>query len=374
MEKKVLGGKDKVKVAVVQTPPVFLDKEKTIAKACEKIIEAGNNGAELISFAETFIPTYPYWGAGWEIDNQDWAIANITLQENSVVIPSDDTEILCEAARKADAYVVMGLNEMDDRLGSRTIFNSLLFISREGKIMGRHRKLMPTYMEKLYWGFGDASDLNVFDTDIGRIGGLICWENHMILIRAAMITKGEEIHCCCWPGSWSFKGPRVLEPIADDSCDLYAAVREHAFEMGGYVLSNSGILTKDDVPDDFPYKDTMNFDWAIGGSCIAGPDSSYLADPVFNEDTILYSELEANVIKAVRVVFDQLGHYSRFDVATLALRDEPWVPYVPIKDLSQRVLARLSFSEMKRISEEVEVDMETMEKILLELEKAARVS
>ena len=121
MEKKVLGGKDKVKVAVVQTPPVFLDKEKTLAKACEKIVEAGNNGAELINFAETFIPTYPYWGAGWEVGGEDWAIANISLQENSVVIPSDDTEILCEAARKADAYVVMGLNEMDDRLGSRTI-------------------------------------------------------------------------------------------------------------------------------------------------------------------------------------------------------------------------------------------------------------
>lgn len=374
MEKKVLGGKDFVKVAVAQTAPVFLDKEKSIEKACGIIVEAGNNGAELINFGETWIPAYPYWAFDYSSDAGEWLQANLALQDNSVVIPSDDTEKLCEAARKGDIHVVIGCNELDDRLGSRTLYNTLVFISREGKLLGRHRKLMPTYTERMFWGCGDASDLRVFETDIGRIGGLICWEHHMILARAAMITKGEEIHIAVWPGSWHGEGPRLSEPCADERCDLYPAIREHAFEMGGYVLSSSVFMKKDDVPDSFPYKDSMNMDWAIGGSAIVGPNSLYVAGPVWNEDTILYGELNAAFIKAMKAVFDQLGHYSRYDVATLALREEPWVPYVSVRDLAQKGLAKISYRDMKRISEETEVDMEKLEGIIVELEKVARGS
>jgi amidase/nitrilase len=193
----------------------------------------------------------------------------------------------------------------------------------------------------------------------------------MMLARAAMITKGEEIHIAVWPGSWHAEGPRLSEPCADERCDLYPAIREHAFEMGGYVLSSSILMTMDDVPDSFPYKDSMNMDWAIGGSAIVGPNSSYVAGPVWNEDTILYGELNAAFIKAMKVIFDQLGHYSRYDVATLALREEPWVPCVSVKALAQKGLAKVSSQDLKRISEEVEIDQKKLEDIILELEKLA---
>jgi len=173
-EKKVLGGREKVKVAVVQASPVFMDKERTIEKACKLIGEAGGNGAELVVFPEAFIPGYPaIYTGGWESKPSEWAPYMVALQDNSVLINSVDTEVLGEAAREAGTYTVIGCNELDDRLGSRTVYNTLIFIGRDGKVMGRHRKLMPTYTERTYWGWGDATDLKVFDTDIGRIGGLI---------------------------------------------------------------------------------------------------------------------------------------------------------------------------------------------------------
>jgi len=299
---------------------------------------------------------------------------NLAYQDNAVVSPSEDTERLSEAARKGDLHVVMGCTELDDRLGSRTLFNSLLFISREGKLLGRHRKLVPTYSERMYWGGGDASDLRVFETDIGRIGGLVCWENHMILVRATMITKGEEIHIAVWPGTSIGTGPRLQEPCTDESSDHYPVIREYAFEMGGYVLSAANFIPKDEVPEDFAYKDIMNIDTAVGGSAVVGPNSTYIVNPIWNKDTILYADLDAAMIKLMKVIFDTLGHYSRYDVATLAVREDPWVPCVTMKDLAPKALARFSYQDMKRISEEVEVDVEKVEKIVLELEKASRVS
>ena len=142
-----------MKVAVAQAAPVFMDKEKTLEKACRVIREAGDNGAELIAFPEAFIPGYPaYYTVGYETPPHDWTDFMIALQDNSIVIPGDDTEMLAEAARAADAHVVIGCNELDDRKGSRTVYNSLLFISREGKVLGRHRKLMPTYTERSLLG------------------------------------------------------------------------------------------------------------------------------------------------------------------------------------------------------------------------------
>ena len=126
----------------------------------------------------------------------EWTDFMIALQDNSLQIPSEDTKILGEAAKEAGTYVVMGCNELDDRPGSQTVYNSLLFIDKNGEVMGKHRKIMPTYTERIYWGQGDASDIKVFDTDIGRIGGLICWENHMTLVRAAMIHRGGRVSHC----------------------------------------------------------------------------------------------------------------------------------------------------------------------------------
>ena len=191
---KVLGGRNKVKVAVVQTPPVYLDREQTIERACQKIAEAAAHGAELIAFTETWLAGYPYWGEGWSSKLQEWIPVRVRFYDNALLIPSEDTDILCGAAAKANAHVVIGCNELDSRRAVHTLYNTLLFIDRSGKILGRHRKTVPTFVERAVWGFGDGTDLITYDTDIGRIGGLICWENYMPLARVALYQSVVEIY------------------------------------------------------------------------------------------------------------------------------------------------------------------------------------
>jgi amidase/nitrilase len=373
MSKKILGGREKVKVAVVQASPVFMDKEKTIEKACRLIKEAGRNGAQLIAFSEAFIPAYPaYYTVGYETNPHEWSDYMIALQDNSVVIPSEDTETLGQAAKEAESYVAIGCNELDSRLGSRTVFNSLLFIGKDGDVMGRHRKLMPTYTERIYWGQGDASDIKVFDTDIGRIGGLICWENHMTLVRAAMIHRGEEFHVAVWPGNWKRGETKLLD--ADTSpggalCNLQSLIRVHAFEAGAFVLSACGFLTPEDFPDRWHHirdSNHINYSWASGGSAIVNPGGRFLVEPNFEKDAILYAECYANQIKSVKAVFDSLGHYSRWDVARLSVRREGWAPEVPLKEHSDYELPE---GELRRISEEYEISEDKLESLLQEIRK-----
>ncbi|MGH7908727.1 MAG: carbon-nitrogen hydrolase family protein [Thermodesulfobacteriota bacterium] len=375
MSKKILGGREKVKVAVVQASPVFMDKQKTIEKACDLIKDAGKNGAELIAFSEAFIPGYPaYYTVGYETNPHEWTDYMIALQDNSVVIPSKDTEILGQAAKEAGSYVVIGCNELDNRPGSCTVYNSLLFIGKDGNFMGRHRKLMPTYTERLYWGQGDASDIKVFDTDIGRIGGLICWENHMTLVRAAMIHRGEEFHIAVWPGNWKRGEAKLLD--ADTSpggalCNLQSLIRVHAFEAGAFVLSGCGFLTPEDFPKRWHYirdSDHTNYSWASGGSAIVNPAGRFLVEPNFEKDAILYAECYANQIKAVKAIFDSLGHYSRWDVARLSVRREAWVPEVLFNEPSTSE-DELPPSELRRISEEFEISVDKLESLLDEIRK-----
>jgi len=373
MGKKILGGRDKVKVAVVQASPVFMDKEGTIKKACGLIKDAGKNGAELVAFSESFIPGYPaYYTVGYETPPHEWTDFMIALQDNSIVIPSEDTAVLGEAAKEAGSYVVIGCNELDDRPGSRTVYNSLLFIDKNGEIMGRHRKIMPTYTERIYWGQGDASDIKVFDTDIGRIGGLICWENHMTLVRAAMIHRGEEFHIAVWPGNWKRGEEKLVD--ADTSpggihCNVQSLIKVHAFEAGAFVLSGCGYLDSDDFPEKWHgIRDGghINYDWARGGSSIVNPAGRYLAEPNFEKDAILYAECYANQIKAVKAVFDSLGHYSRWDVAQLAVRKEGWEPEFELND-NLKPQIDLADSELKRISEQYEISLENLESLIEEL-------
>ena len=372
MSKTILGGKEKVKVAVVQASPVYMDKEKTIEKACALIKEAGRNGAELITFSEAFIPAYPaYYTLGYETPPHEWTDFMIALQDNSVVIPSEDTQILGEAAKEANAYVVIGCNDLDNRPGSRTVYNSLLFIDRNGKVMGKHRKLMPTYTERVYWGQGDGGDIVVFDTDIGRIGGLICWENHMTLIRAAMIHKGVEFHVAVWPGNWKRGENQLLDPDTSPGgamCNLQSLIKVHAFEAGAFVLSGCGYLSSEDFPEkwhDIRDGNHMNYDWACGGSSIVNPAGRYLAEPTYEKDAVIYAECHANQIKAVKAVFDSLGHYSRWDVAQLALNDKSLEPEFINKQNTHPV--ELPNIELRRISEQYEISMDTLESLIGEL-------
>ncbi len=187
----------KYKVAAVQASPVFLDREATVEKACRLVEEAASQGAALVVFPETWLPGYPVWTSAvsrWNYSPAKKVYAR--LYKNAVDIPGPVTERLGEAARKAGIFLVMGIHE---RTRSGTLYNTILFIGKDGRLLGKHRKLVPTYHERMVWAYGDASTLKVFDTEIGCLGGLVCWEHWMPLARYALYTQGEQVHAALWP-------------------------------------------------------------------------------------------------------------------------------------------------------------------------------
>lgn len=352
---KVLNGRQEVKVAVVQTPPVFLNKEKTIDRACKKIKEAADNGAELIVFPEAWISGYPYWGEGWESSLNDWMEVRIQFYDNALIVPSEDTDRLCKAAADADAHVVIGCNEMDPRPEVHTIYNTLLFIDRSGKILGRHRKVLPTFVERAVWGNGDGTDLVSYETDIGRIGGLICGEHLMTLIRARMILQGEDFHVAVFPGAFALhSGPKLEEPDREGEFFWgHTLVRAHALESGSFVLSSCGYITKDDLPAGFPLQATVNVDYAHGGSSIIAPLGIPLAPPT-SGDTIVYAVCQADMIKVWKAIIDTTGHYARPDIVTLDYHATSYSTMV-------EGFERKSADEVERIAERHGVSRAAME-------------
>jgi nitrilase len=297
------------KSAVVQAAPVFLDKDGCIEKTCKLIEEAGGNGARLVVFPETYIPTYPYWIRDL-VDRTPCHEAFVQLFRNAISVPSMETEILARSAKKADTYVVVGINEVD----GGTIYNSNLHISARGKVLGVHRKLMPTFTERAVWGFGDGSTLQVFDTEIGRLGSLVCYEHHMPLVKFAMFSKREQIHAACWPGL------KRINHVAE------AASRQYAFEGQVFVFASAGILLEDTVPNEFVLREHIIK--ANGGSAIIDPLGRVLAGPVYDREEILYADIDLDSIVKAKYVIDSVGHYSRSEVAQLFLNEEPFHPVV----------------------------------------------
>src|SRR4029453_2382769 len=275
-------GSETIVVAAVQAAPVFLDRDATVEKAVSLIEEAANEGAKLVAFPETWIPGYPSWiyhAAKWDDPGSKRAFAQ--LLANSVQGPSPSTDALCVAAREAGVHVVVGIHERDSDFSTGTIYNSLVFISPQGEILGTHRKLVPTHAERIVWGRGDGSTLHVFETPLGRLGGLICWEHWMPLTRFAMHAKGEQIHVAAWPD-------------ADEVHHL--ASRHYAFEGRCYVVCVGSYTTAADLPEDFELADAMGVaddDVVLtGGSGIVGPDGRWLAGPVDGREGIVYAELD----------------------------------------------------------------------------------
>jgi nitrilase len=359
----LLGGQKIVRVAIIQSSPAYLDKEKTIEKSKQKISEAAAQGANIIVFPEAWLSAYPYWipTALGEEDNSKYGKAISMMQDSSIQIPSEDTAKLCDAARKHRVNLVLGCNELSSIPGSRTIYNSLLFIGSDGALLGRHRKLMPTHEERLVWGMGDGRDLRIYETNAGRIGGLICWENHMILARAAMIMKGEEFHVAVWPGSWNGTSKKLNDPDPEGKfCDVFPAIREHAFESGAFVISACPYITRDQIPVEFPYRDKMNIGWACGGSAVVDPFGNYLSEPLFGRESIIYSNCDADSIKVAKAFFDSLGHYARFDVARLDLIEEE-----EDKAKSSHIShpEKISESELKRLAEKYDIDRQKIEEL-----------
>lgn len=303
-----------IKAAAVQAEPVVLDREATVAKACQLISESAANGAQLIIFPEMFIPTFinsAVWGRGLcNFGTPNAKRAWSRLWQNSVEIPSHTTDRLCKAASDAEAVIVMGLNERESQ--SRSLYNTLLFINSDGTILGKHRKLMPTNHERLVHGTGDGSTLQIYDTPVGRIGGLICWENWMPLARFALYSQGEQIH---------------IAPTADDDDErTQINIRNTAIEGGVFVISVCMILRKESFPKDFDFQQELaeaGEDIETGGSAIIGPDGSYLAGPLWKEEGILYAELDLNRVIEQSQLLDVAGHYARPDVLSLHLNATP---------------------------------------------------
>jgi len=316
---------DLLKVALIQQAPVFLNVGQSLLKACDLIERAADEGAEVIIFPETWLPGYPVWldvapnAALWDYPPAK-ALYRL-LAENSVCVPGRCLDALLRAANRAGAYVIMGAHE---RLGG-TLYNTMISIGRDGRTFRLHRKLIPTYTERMVWGRGDGSTLSVLSTEYGNIGGLICWEHWMPLARAAMHAKHETLHVAQWPAV------RELHQIAS---------RHYAFEGQCFVLAAGCILSRRDIIQGYESLNLSN-DAAIdileaipgddgrlllnGGSAVIGPDGAYLAGPVFDESCILYADIEPARITEGHMVIDTGGHYSRPDVFQLQVNDRPQV-------------------------------------------------
>ena len=302
----------------MQASPIFSSRDKTIDKAVRLIKEAADGGADLVAFPETWIPGYPAWifgAAGWDDEPPKRAFER--LQRNAVEVPSPATDVLCKAARANRIAVVMGINERDTLYSRGTLYNSLLFISEEGEILGVHRKLLPTHAERILWGQGDGSTLHVFDTPLGRVGGLVCWEHWMPLTRFAMHAKGEQIHVAAWP-----EVPEIHQ----------LASRHYAFEGRCFVICVGSYFTTNDIPEDFEVPEALGAagdfgqDAGIilpGGSGIIGPDASWIAGPVAGKETIVYGEADLSQIGREQLALDSVGHYNRPDVFQVTIDERP---------------------------------------------------
>jgi nitrilase len=300
------------KVAAVQASPVFLDRDATIDKACELIAEAGREGARLIVFPEAFIPAYPDWV--WKIPSGEEEVLNELYAEllaNSVTIPGDATERLCRAARLANAYVAIGMSERNAEASGASLYNTLLYIDAQGQILGKHRKLVPTGGERLVWAQGDGSTLQVYDTPLGKLGGLICWENYMPLARYTMYAWGTQIYVAA---TWDRGQPWL------------STLRHIAKEGRVYVIGCCIAMRKDDIPDRYAMKQKFYAEadeWInIGDSAIVNPEGQFIAGPVRKQEEILYAELDPKMMQGPKWMLDVAGHYARPDVFQLTVHTD----------------------------------------------------
>jgi nitrilase len=350
-----------IRVGAAQISPHFFDKEKTLEKTSRYIEEGGSLGLDLLVFPETYFCGYPYWRGSVSVRRSTELTARMI--HSAIRLDGPEVQRLAEVARSADVNCVIGCNELSEQPGSLTIYNSLVVINREGDVVGRHRKLVPTHSERLYWGMGDASDIRVFELDIGTVGAAICYEHHMTLLRAALAVKGEEIHCALWPGWWRVDGHlggKVGEAGARN-CDVESAMRQHAVENGVFVVSSSWYLKPEDIPSDL--QDEMRYNLAVGGSCIVNPAGSFVAGPVFEEETIVHAEIDLEERELAKAYLDGVGHYSRPDLLTLNIRDEAWTPTGPTK-IEDTCIGSMRREQLVEIMERYQVTPAEIEAML----------
>ncbi len=303
-----------LKVALAQIAPIWLNKSETIEKVKKSIIEAAENGCELIVFGEGLIPGYPWWlsitnSAAW--DNQIQKEIYAHYARNAVRIESGDLREIQDLAKKQRIAIYLGIIERPQDRGGHSLYCSLVFIAEDGEIQSVHRKLQPTYDERLTWSPGDGNGLQVHPLKAFTAGGLNCWENWMPLARTALYGLGENLHIAVWPGA-----VRNTENIT----------RMIAQESRSFVISVSSLMRKSDFPADTPHLDLILTECpevlADGGSCIAGPDGKWILEPVAHAEGLLIETIDFNRVLEERQNFDPVGHYSRPDVLQLKVNRE----------------------------------------------------
>lgn len=318
----MLPGKEfpKFTAAAVQASPVFLDADKTVEKAARLIAEAAGNGARLVVFPEVFIPGYPYWN--WITDPVTGSAWFDKLVRASVFADGPEIGVVRAAAKASNCYVVIGLNERSPvSLGA--LYNTLLFIGPDGQVIGKHRKLVPTWAEKLTWTGGDGSSLRVYDTELGPLGGLACGENTNTLARFSLLAQGELVHTASY----------ISLPVAPPDYDMAEAIKlrgqSHSFEgkvftvIATSTVSDEIITAMEDIrPDARELLERKSSAY----SGIIGPDGRPVGDGLIDDEGIVYGEIDLGRCIQPKQMHDITGHYNRFDVFSLHVNRQPQPP------------------------------------------------
>ena len=304
----------KFTAAVVQSAPVVFDLEGTLSKLQQLTQAAARTGAKLVVFPEAFVSAYPKgldFGARVGLRTPAGRDDFRRYFDSAVDVPGPAVDVICRAARENSVHLVVGVIERE--IG--TLYCTVLFFSPDGTFLGKHRKLMPTAMERIIWGFGDGSTMPVYDTTLGKLGAVICWENYMPMLRMAMYSKGIQLYCA---------------PTADDRDTWLSSMQHVALEGRCFVLTACQHLRRKNCPTDYAAVHGNDPETVImrGGSAIIGPLGQVLAGPLFNEDGILTAEIDMAEIARSKYDFDVVGHYARPDVFRLRVNEAPARPVV----------------------------------------------
>jgi len=302
---------DSIQIALAQIAPVLLDREATLARVLARVEEAASAGCRLVTFGEALAPGYPFWVSmtdGARFDSEVQKDIFERYLDQGVQIEAGHLESICSCAADREIAVYLGIMERAADRGGHSLYCSLVYIDATGAIRSVHRKLQPTFEERLVWAPGDGHGLRVHPLGPFTVGGLNCWENWMPLPRATLYGLGEDLHVAVWPGA-----DHITKSIT----------RFVAREGRSFVVSTSGLLRREDVPDDFPHRDLF-LDGAPdvlanGGSCVAGPDGEWVVEPRCGEETLITVAIDHAAVRRERQNFDPAGHYSRPDVTRLVV-------------------------------------------------------
>lgn len=303
-----------LKIALAQISPIWLNRAETLDKVMDYVSQGTENKAQLIVFGEAILPGYPFW-----LDRMNGSLFNSQVQKEihahymnqAICIEEGHLNKLCKLSKQKNVAIYIGTIERPLDRGGHSLYCSMIYIDQNGDIKSVHRKLMPTYEERLSWSQGDGHGLVTHKLTPFTVGGLNCWENWMPLVRAAMYAQGEDLHVSIWPGN-KRNTEKLIPMIAQES--------------RSYVVGVSGLFGQQDIPDDFPYADEMRKatkdTLADGGSCIAAPDGSWVVEPVTDGEKLIIAELDHRKVREERQNFDPSGHYSRPDVLSLNVNRE----------------------------------------------------